>query len=62
MCLIIDNYIGPGKEDAKIATVIVTYSLSSVVSGIAFLLMAYFRLGTLIGFFPRHILVGCIGT
>lgn len=29
--------------------------------GIAFFLLGFFRLGSLLGFFPRHILVGCIG-
>ncbi len=26
-----------------------------------FFLLGFFRLGSLLGFFPRHILVGCIG-
>ena len=30
-------------------------------AGLTFFLLGYFRLGSLIGFFPRHILVGCIG-
>jgi len=29
--------------------------------GLTFFLLGFFRLGSLIGFFPRHILVGCIG-
>jgi len=29
--------------------------------GISFFLLGFFRLGSLLGFFPRHILVGCIG-
>lgn len=29
--------------------------------GVAFFLLGFFRLGSLLGFFPRHILVGCIG-
>jgi hypothetical protein len=29
--------------------------------GFTFFLLGFFRLGSLIGFFPRHILVGCIG-
>jgi SulP family sulfate permease len=29
--------------------------------GLTFFLLGVFRLGSLIGFFPRHILVGCIG-
>lgn len=30
-------------------------------SGVSFFLLGFFRLGSLLGFFPRHILVGCIG-
>jgi sulfate permease, SulP family len=30
-------------------------------AGLTFFLLGFFRLGSLIGFFPRHILVGCIG-
>ena len=37
------------------------YAISAVVTGIAFLLLGYFKLGVLVGFFPRHILIGCIG-
>lgn len=44
-----------------LATTLVSYALSSVLTGIAFFLLGYLKLGTLIGFFPRHILVGCIG-
>jgi SulP family sulfate permease len=29
--------------------------------GLTFFLLGFFRLGSLVGFFPRHILVGCIG-
>jgi MFS superfamily sulfate permease-like transporter len=29
--------------------------------GVTFFLLGFFRLGSLLGFFPRHILVGCIG-
>ncbi|KAG1772473.1 sulfate transporter family-domain-containing protein [Suillus placidus] len=35
--------------------------LSSILTGLTFFLLGYLRLGVLIGFFPRHILVGCIG-
>ncbi|KAK0187257.1 sulfate transporter family-domain-containing protein [Armillaria mellea] len=44
-----------------LATTLVSYALSSILTGIAFFLLGYLKLGTLIGFFPRHILVGCIG-
>ncbi|KAI6043623.1 sulfate transporter family-domain-containing protein [Pisolithus marmoratus] len=44
-----------------IATTLVAFALSSVLTGLTFLLLGYLRLGVIIGFFPRHILVGCIG-
>ncbi|OAX35963.1 hypothetical protein K503DRAFT_696020 [Rhizopogon vinicolor AM-OR11-026] len=52
-----------GEEYPKeiIATTIVSFALSSVLTGLTFFLLGYLRLGVLIGFFPRHILVGCIG-
>jgi len=58
--IIIDE-IGDDKPEAVIATVLVAFALSSILTGLAFLLMGILRLGVLIGFFPRHILVGCIG-
>ena len=39
----------------------VAFALSSVLTGLTFFLLGYLRLGVVIGFFPRHILVGCIG-
>lgn len=50
-----------GPQEAILATVIVTYAFSSVVTGVVFYLLGKLRLGALVGFFPRHILVGCIG-
>lgn len=32
-----------------------------MLTGFTFFLLGYLRLGIVIGFFPRHILVGCIG-
>lgn len=48
-------------DEAILATVIVTYAFSSVVTGVIFFLLGKLKLGSLVGFFPRHILVGCIG-
>lgn len=53
--------IGENKPKSVIATTITAYALSSVVTGLVFFALGYARLGSLIGFFPRHILVGCIG-
>lgn len=44
-----------------IPTVMVSFAFSAVLTGIVFMLLGRFKLGALIGFFPRHILVGCIG-
>ena len=52
-----------GEENPKSvrATTILAFSTSSVITGIVFYLMGRFKVGALIGFFPRHILLGCIG-
>ncbi|KAL5514025.1 hypothetical protein ACEPAG_2786 [Sanghuangporus baumii] len=52
-----------GEENVTqiVSTTIVAFALSSVLTGLTFFLLGYLRLGVIIGFFPRHILVGCIG-
>jgi SulP family sulfate permease len=47
--------------EAIMATTIVSYCLSSVLTGLIFLALGGFKLGNLVSFFPRHILIGCIG-
>jgi SulP family sulfate permease len=49
------------SQEAIIATTIVSYCLSSIVTGLIFLALGGFKLGNLVSFFPRHILIGCIG-
>ncbi|KAJ3096867.1 hypothetical protein HDU97_005465 [Phlyctochytrium planicorne] len=44
-----------------LATVMTAYAMSTVITGLVFLGLGLFKLGNLIQFFPRHILVGCIG-
>lgn len=63
MAFSIMNDMGGGAEnqDAIIATTIVTYAISSVVTGMVFFILGKLKLGAFVGFFPRHILVGCIG-
>lgn len=61
MALSINAEMSGQSKEAVLATVIVTYAMSSVVTGVVFLLLGKLRLGSLVGFFPRHILVGCIG-
>lgn len=51
-----------GKNDAAIiATTITCYALSSIITGTVFGLMGFFNFGYIVGFIPRHILIGCIG-
>ena len=38
-----------------------SYAMSCVLTGCVFLFLGYYKLGNMIQFFPRHILVGCIG-
>jgi MFS superfamily sulfate permease-like transporter len=77
----IANDIGENNPQEIIATTLVAFALSSILTGksppnqiftkiphtktpllgLAFLLLGALRLGALLGFFPRHILVGCIG-
>ncbi|CAG8597490.1 66_t:CDS:10 [Acaulospora morrowiae] len=60
MAEIILKEIGNDK-DAVISTTILSFAISSVLTGLVFLLLGALKLGSLIEFFPRHILDGCIG-
>lgn len=57
----ITDIVGQDDPDAVIATTIVAYSLSAMVTGLVFYLMGLFKFGYMVGFIPRHILIGCIG-
>lgn len=61
MAFTILNAIGEDKPKSVLATTILAFSMSSVLTGIVFFLLGACKLGSLIGFFPRHILIGCIG-
>lgn len=52
-----------GEDDPKsvLATTVLSFAVSAILTGAVFFLMGAFGLGSLIGFFPRHILIGCIG-
>ena len=49
------------RKAAVLATTIAAYAMSSILTGAVFYIMGLCKLGSLIGFFPRHILIGCIG-
>lgn len=57
----ITDIVGADDPDAVIATTIVAYSISSMITGLVFYLMGRFKFGFMVGFIPRHILIGCIG-
>lgn len=57
----ITDRVGPENPDAVIATTIVSYAMSSMMTGLVFYLMGKFKFGYMVGFIPRHILIGCIG-
>lgn len=61
MAATITDMVGEDKPDAVIATTITSYALSSMMTGAVFYLMGKFKFGYLVGFIPRHILIGCIG-
>lgn len=61
LCTTIIATIGDDNPKSIVATTMIAFALSSIFTGVAFLLLGLGRLGVLIGFFPRHILVGCIG-
>lgn len=61
MAFSIIQEVGEENPAAVIATTITTYALSSIITGLVFFLMGYFNFGYIVGFIPRHILIGCIG-
>ncbi|KAK0748078.1 sulfate transporter family-domain-containing protein [Apiosordaria backusii] len=61
MAATITTLVGEDKPDAVIATTITSYALSSMLTGAVFYLMGKFKFGYIVGFIPRHILIGCIG-
>ena len=61
MAFTILQRVGQDNPKSVLATTILAFSVSSILTGLVFFLMGTCGLGSLIGFFPRHILIGCIG-
>lgn len=61
MAATITDIVGEDRPEAVIATTITSYALSSMMTGAVFYLMGKFKFGYIVGFIPRHILIGCIG-
>lgn len=55
------SVVGQDNPNVVIPSTMVAFALSSIMTGFAFFLLGALKLGSLIGFFPRHILVGTIG-
>lgn len=51
-----------GRDSEKaVPTILVTYALSTIFVGILFYLLGAFRLGSVVYFVPKHIIIGAIG-
>ncbi|KAF2722595.1 hypothetical protein K431DRAFT_244621 [Polychaeton citri CBS 116435] len=61
MTYLILGKMGEASPDAVRATVITSYAMSSIITGLVFFILGAARLGTLVNFFPHSILTGCIG-
>jgi len=61
MTYMIMGQMGTSNPDALRATVITSYAMSSIITGIVFFILGSANLGTLVNFFPHSILTGCIG-
>ena len=49
------------QKDEIITTTIFCYVISTFIMGLTFLMLGKLKLGKIVSFFPRHILIGCIG-
>lgn len=50
-----------GMGRAAFATVMVAFALSSLLVGLVFFCLGYFKIGSAVYFIPRHCIIGCIG-
>ena len=59
ICNICIDAQGMGKD--TFATVFVAFAISTISVGIFFYLLGHYRMGNIVYFFPKHVIVGCIG-
>lgn len=52
---------GQGMGKDAFATVLAAFAISSVVVGVSFYLLGKYDGGSAVYFFPRHVIIGCIG-
>ena len=61
ICSVIEGRMTDASSHDIVATIMAAYACSTILTGVVFCLLGYFKLGNVIQFFPRHVLVGCIG-
>ena len=59
ICNIATDNQGMGKD--TFATVFVAFAISTISVGAFFYLLGHFKMGNVVYFFPKHVIVGCIG-
>ncbi|KAJ1728352.1 hypothetical protein LPJ61_004079 [Coemansia biformis] len=57
---VVDSVDG-SQPERVVATTMAAYAISTIITGVAFSVLGFLKIGVLVDFFPRHILVGCIG-
>lgn len=61
MTRIISETMNETNDRAILATIMFCYASSTILTGLVFFILGKYKCGNIIQFFPRHILVGCIG-
>lgn len=61
LAISISRKLADRPQEEIIATALVSFAVSSLITGLTFFLLGWLKLGALVGFFPLHILLGCIG-
>jgi SulP family sulfate permease len=61
ICAQIEAQMPKSSDHAIVATIMAAYASSTILTGLVFLILGIYKLGSVIQFFPRHILIGCIG-
>ena len=59
ICNICIDAQGMGKD--TFATVFVAFAISTISVGIFFYLLGHYKMGNAVYFFPKHVIIGCIG-
>ncbi|CAM9221690.1 unnamed protein product [Chrysoparadoxa australica] len=59
---IINDFTSKGLTSGDaMPTIMVAYAVSTLLTGAFFYITGWLKLGTILNFFPRHVIIGCIG-